>query len=54
MSLPAHQKREGAENFKMASKMAAKIANLCTKYVISLGRPKTFENVAKKGVGMDI
>ena len=38
----------------MASKMAAKIANLYTKSFISLGRSKTFEIVAKKGVGMDI
>ena len=35
----------------MASKIAAKIANLYTKSVIFLGRPKTFEKVAEKGVG---
>ena len=31
----------------MASKMAAKIANLYTKSVISLGRPNTFESCHK-------
>ena len=38
----------------MASKMAAKIANLYIKSSIYLGRSKSFEIVAKKGVGMDI
>ena len=37
----------------MASKMAAKIANLYTESVISLGPQKTSEKAGKKGVGMD-